>query len=80
MIAILIIPDIILTLSVQLFSLVAKTLFDYPESAFESITRFFTNSEFSSFHVSQGTTGKVQFLFFRSVLMVLNNFLFWEEN
>ena len=34
----------------------------------------------SSFHVKQGTTGKVQFLFFSSFLIVLTKFSFWEED
>ena len=34
----------------------------------------------SSFHVKQGTTGKVQFLFLSSFLLVLTKFLFWEED
>ena len=33
----------------------------------------------SSFHVKQHTTGKVQFLFSRSLLLVLAKFSFWEE-
>ena len=33
----------------------------------------------SSFHVKQRTTGKVQFVFFSSFLLVLTKFLFWEE-
>ena len=38
--------------------------------------KFETNS---SFHVKQRTTGKVQFLSFRSFLLVLKKFSFWEE-
>ena len=34
----------------------------------------------SSFHVKQCTTGKVQFLFFSSFLLVLTKFSFWEED
>ena len=34
----------------------------------------------SSFHVKQRTTGKVQLLFFRSFLLVLTKFSFWEED
>ena len=34
----------------------------------------------SNFHVKQRTTGKVQFLFFSSFLLVLTKFLFWEED
>ena len=34
----------------------------------------------SSFHVKQRTTGKVQFLFFSSFLLVLTKFSFWEED
>ena len=34
----------------------------------------------SSFHVKQGTTGKVQFLFFSSSLLVLTKFSIWEED
>ena len=33
----------------------------------------------SSFHVKQHTTGKVQFLFSRSLLLVLINFPFGEK-
>ena len=33
----------------------------------------------SSFHAKQGTTGKLQFLFFKSFLLVLKKTLFWEE-
>ena len=33
----------------------------------------------SSFHVKQRTTGKVQFLFFSSFLLVSTKFSFWEE-
>ena len=33
----------------------------------------------SSFHVKSGTTGKVQFLFFKSLMLVLTKFSFWEE-
>ena len=38
---------------------------------------FVTNS---SFHVKQRTTGKVQFLFFSSFLLVLTKCSFWEED
>ena len=34
----------------------------------------------SGFHVKQRTTGKVQFLFSRSILLVLTKFSFWEED
>ena len=34
----------------------------------------------SSFHVKWRTTGKVQFLFSRSLLLVLTKFSFWEED
>ena len=34
----------------------------------------------SSFHVKWRTTGKVQFLFFRSFLLVLNTFFFSEKD
>ena len=34
----------------------------------------------SSFHVKQHTTGKVQFLFFSSFLLVLTKFSLWEED
>ena len=34
----------------------------------------------SSFHVKEGTTGKVQFLFFRKFLLLLTKFSFWEED
>ena len=34
----------------------------------------------SSFHVKQRTTGKAQFLFFSSFLLVLTIFSFWEED
>ena len=34
----------------------------------------------SSFCVKQGTTGKVQFLFFSSFLLILTKFSFWEKN
>ena len=34
----------------------------------------------SSFHVKQRTTGKLQFLFSRRLLLVLTKFSFWEEN
>ena len=33
-----------------------------------------------SFHVKQRTTGKVQFLFFSSFLLVLTKFPFWDED
>ena len=33
-----------------------------------------------SFHVKQGTTGKVQFQFFRGYLLVLKKKLFWEDD
>ena len=32
-----------------------------------------------SFHVKQRTTGKVQFLFFSSFLLMLTKFSIWEE-
>ena len=38
---------------------------------------FETNSRF---HVKQRTTGKVQFVFFSSFLLVLTKFSFWEED
>ena len=34
----------------------------------------------SSFHVKQCTTGKLQFLFFRSFLLVLTKFSFWGKD
>ena len=34
----------------------------------------------SSFHVKQHTTGKVQFLFCNSFLLVLAKFSFWKED
>ena len=34
----------------------------------------------SSFHVKSRTTGKVQFLFSRSLLLALTKFSFWEED
>ena len=34
----------------------------------------------SSFHVKRRTTGKDQFLFFSSFLLVLTQFPFWEED
>ena len=34
----------------------------------------------SSFHVKWRTTGKVQFLFSRSLLLVLTKFSFWKED
>ena len=34
----------------------------------------------SSFHMKQGTTGRVQFLFSGSLLLVLTEFTFWEED
>ena len=34
----------------------------------------------SSFYVKQGTTEKVQFLFFSSYLLILTKFSFWNEN
>ena len=34
----------------------------------------------SSFHVKWRTTGKVQFLFSRSLLLVLTKFSIWEED
>ena len=34
----------------------------------------------SSFHVKERTTGKVQFLFFRKLLLLLTKFSFWEED
>ena len=34
----------------------------------------------ASFHLKQRTTGKVQFLFFGSFLLVLTKFSFWEED
>ena len=34
----------------------------------------------SSFHVKEGTTGKVHFLFARSLLLVLTKFTVWEED
>ena len=37
------------------------------------------NCSNSSFHVKQRTTRKVQFLFFRGILLLLTKFLFWEE-
>ena len=33
----------------------------------------------SSFHVKYRTTGKVQILFFNSLLLLLTKFSFWEE-
>ena len=33
----------------------------------------------STFHVKYRTTGKFQFLFFGSFLLLLTKFLFWEE-
>ena len=33
-----------------------------------------------SFYVKQGTTGKIQFLFFRNFLLVLKRFSFWEKS
>ena len=33
----------------------------------------------SSFHVKQGTTRKIQFLFFKMFLLVATKFLFWHE-
>ena len=34
----------------------------------------------SSFHVKWGTTGKVYFLFFKSFLLALTKFSFWQED
>ena len=34
----------------------------------------------SSFHVKRRTTGKVYFLFFKSFLLVLTKFSFWQED
>ena len=34
----------------------------------------------SSFHVKYGSMGKVQFLFFKMLLLVLKKLSFWEEN
>ena len=41
---------------------------------------FTENLRQTSFRVKQRTTGKVQFLFVRSFLLVLTQFLFWEED
>ena len=34
----------------------------------------------SNFHVKQRTVGKVRFQFFKSLLLVLTTFLFWQED
>ena len=59
-------PVLLYTILIVLFNLVTTTT-----------GKIFEKN--SSFHVKQGTTGKVQFLFSRSLLLVLTKFSFWEE-
>ena len=55
----------------------SKTNFFFQPIATTTAKMFEKNS---SFHVKYRTTGKVQFLFLRSLLLVNTKFSFWEED
>ena len=57
---------------------ITNLLGNIPDKVPTTIHRIFETN--SSFHVKQRTTGKVQFLFFRSCFLVLAKFSFWEED
>ena len=54
--------------------------YSFDMCAFCATTIYKIIETISSFHVKQRTTGKVQFLFFSSFLLVLTKLSFWGED